>query len=48
MKGNIYPKASAPASAVALRMANERAERWRVRCEEARAEVAELRARLED
>lgn len=36
----IYPKASAPLTPEVCRLANERAERWRIRCLEARAELA--------
>lgn len=43
----IYPKATAPLTWPVLAAANARAERWRLRLEEARAEVARLRAEVE-
>jgi hypothetical protein len=41
---SVYPKASAPVTPATLDAANERAERWRVRCEQARRNAALARA----
>lgn len=51
-KRRVYPKATClptePMARATLRMANDRAERWRKRCEDARAEVRRLTRALEE
>lgn len=45
---SIYPKASSPVTAQVLRAANDRADRWRRRYEDARAEAARLQTIVDE
>lgn len=44
---SVYPRASAPITPFAYRMALARAERWRTRYEQAAAELAAIKAEAE-
>jgi hypothetical protein len=44
----VYPKAWSPSSEATTQAANERARRWEARCMDARAEVQDLQAQLDD
>lgn len=45
---SIYPRASSPITRPVLDAANARAERWRQRCDEARAEVMRLQTIIDN
>ena len=46
MSTNIYPKATSPATWAALEAANARSDRWKQRCDEARARRESLVERV--
>lgn len=48
MRGSIYPKATAPLTWAVYQMANDRAERWRIRHAAAAAEIERLKTRIKE